>query len=537
MALLDVRDLKIAFYDTTPPTEVVKGISFSLEEGETLGIVGESGSGKTQTALSILHLLKENSAVSGGEILYEDSSVAHASSQDLQRIRGKEISMIFQEPMTSLNPVLTIEEQIAEGLLIHESCTPAERHEKVLAIMHEVELPDPEKLCKKYPHQLSGGQRQRVMIAAALITEPKLLIADEPTTALDVTIQSQILKLLKKINERHHTAILFISHDLGVIRSLCDRVIVMNHGTIVESGSVDDVFFHPKEDYTRRLLDAIPNRRTSLRKRIKIAPTAQWPTGSDKKAAPPAEKEEEPMEEISPNNILKVSHISASYQEGKQRKTVLHDISFELHENEILGLVGESGCGKSTLSKVILGFIRPDEGEIISQVDHPQMIFQDPFSSLNPAKKISWILEEPLRMQKVPKEERKKRVLAMAERVGLSAEHLKRRPHELSGGQRQRVSIAAALIQGSRLILADEPVSALDVTIQKQIMELMVQLQEELQLSILFISHDLNVIYQMCDRVLVMKEGRIVENAETEELFAHPQNDYTKELLAASPEL
>lgn len=292
MALLDVRDLKIAFYDTTPPTEVVKGISFSLEEGETLGIVGESGSGKTQTALSILQLLKENSAVSGGEILYEDSSVAHASSQDLQRIRGKEISMIFQEPMTSLNPVLTIEEQIAEGLLIHESCTPAERHEKVLAIMHEVELPDPEKLCNKYPHQLSGGQRQRVMIAAALITEPKLLIADEPTTALDVTIQSQILKLLKKINERHHTAILFISHDLGVIRSLCDRVIVMNHGTIVESGSVDDVFFHPKEDYTRRLLDAIPNRRTSLRKRIKIAPTTQWPTGSDKKAAPPAEKEE-----------------------------------------------------------------------------------------------------------------------------------------------------------------------------------------------------------------------------------------------------
>ena len=220
------------------------------------------------------------------------SSVTHASSQDLQRIRGKEISMIFQEPMTSLNPVLAIEEQIAEGLLIHESCTPTERHEKVLAIMHEVELPDPEKLCKKYPHQLSGGQRQRVMIAAALITEPKLLIADEPTTALDVTIQSQILKLLKKINERHHTAILFISHDLGVIRSLCDRVIVMNHGTIVESGSVDDVFFHPKEDYTRRLLDAIPNRRTSLRKRIKIAPTAQWPTGSDKKAAPPAEKEE-----------------------------------------------------------------------------------------------------------------------------------------------------------------------------------------------------------------------------------------------------
>lgn len=275
MALLNVRNLKISFYDTTPPTEVVKGISFSLEQGETLGIVGESGSGKTQTALSILQLLKENSTVSGGEILYEGASVAHASRDELQRIRGKEISMIFQEPMTSLNPVLTIEEQIAEGLLLHGNCTPSERHEKVLAMMREVELPDPEVLCRKYPHQLSGGQRQRVMIAAALITEPKLLIADEPTTALDVTIQSQILKLLKKINEHHHTAILFISHDLGVIRSLCDRVIVMNHGTIVESGSVDDVFFHPQEDYTRRLLDAIPNRRTSLRKRNKTASASE----------------------------------------------------------------------------------------------------------------------------------------------------------------------------------------------------------------------------------------------------------------------
>ena len=292
MNLLEVKNICKTYGSGETAVKALKDVSFSVPKGEYVAVVGESGSGKTQTALSILQLLKENSAVSGGEILYEGSSVTHASSQDLQRIRGKEISMIFQEPMTSLNPVLAIEEQIAEGLLIHESCTPAERHEKVLAIMHEVELPDPEKLCKKYPHQLSGGQRQRVMIAAALITEPKLLIADEPTTALDVTIQSQILKLLKKINERHHTAILFISHDLGVIRSLCDRVIVMNHGTIVESGSVNDVFFHPKEDYTRRLLDAIPNRRTSLRKRIKIAPTAQWPTGSDKKAAPPAEKEE-----------------------------------------------------------------------------------------------------------------------------------------------------------------------------------------------------------------------------------------------------
>ena len=293
MSLLDVKDLKTYFYTDSGVAKAVDGVTFSVDKGKVLGIVGESGCGKSVTSLSIMRLVDPVTGKNeGGEILFDGTDILKLPEPEMRKLRGNRISMIFQEPMTSLNPVLTIEEQIAEGLLIHESCTPAERHEKVLAIMHEVELPDPEKLCKKYPHQLSGGQRQRVMIAAALITEPKLLIADEPTTALDVTIQSQILKLLKKINERHHTAILFISHDLGVIRSLCDRVIVMNHGTIVESGSVDDVFFHPKEDYTRRLLDAIPNRRTSLRKRIKIAPTAQWPTGSDKKAAPPAEKEE-----------------------------------------------------------------------------------------------------------------------------------------------------------------------------------------------------------------------------------------------------
>ena len=273
MALLDVRDLKIAFYDTTPPTEVVKGISFSLEEGETLGIVGESGSGKTQTALSILHLLKENSAVSGGEILYEDSSVAHASSQDLQRIRGKEISMIFQEPMTSLNPVLTIEEQIAEGLLIHESCTPAERHEKVLAIMHEVELPDPEKLCKKYPHQLSGGQRQRVMIAAALITEPKLLIADEPTTALDVTIQAQILELMQSLQEKLGMAIIMVTHDLGVIASMCDEIIVMYGGRVCERGTADAIFYSPAHEYTKGLLRSIPTKTNSKTRLVPIGGT------------------------------------------------------------------------------------------------------------------------------------------------------------------------------------------------------------------------------------------------------------------------
>lgn len=258
MALLDVRDLKIAFYDTTPPTEVVKGISFSLEEGETLGIVGESGSGKTQTALSILHLLKENSAVSGGEILYEDSSVAHASNQDLQRIRGKEISMIFQEPMTSLNPVKRIGWQIEESLRIHTELNKEERYQKAIEMMKEVELPDPERLYRQYPHELSGGMRQRVMIAAAMICNPRILIADEPTTALDVTIQAQIVELLKRMNREKQTSILFISHDLSLVKQLCERVLVMKGGYIVETGLTQEVFAHPKEEYTQRLIAAIP---------------------------------------------------------------------------------------------------------------------------------------------------------------------------------------------------------------------------------------------------------------------------------------
>lgn len=513
MDLLTVRNLNIEFCDTVPPTKAADGVSFSLKEGEILGIVGESGSGKTQTALSILRLLKDQAAVSSGEIWYRGRNLLDSGRKELYGIRGKEIGMIFQEPMTSLNPVMTIGEQLEEGLKLHTKDTAQTRRKKVLDLMREVELPQPESLYGKYPHQLSGGMRQRVMIAAALTVDPALLIADEPTTALDVTIQAQILKLLRRINETRGTAILFISHDLGVIRYLCSRVIVMNRGRIVESGPVLQILEHPKEPYTRKLMEAIPGREKSLRQEQKAA--AGW-----------EKKEERP--------VLEVNRVSASYHEGKHGKEVLKEISFQIRENEILGLVGESGCGKSTLSKVLLGFVRADSGTILHHTERPQMIFQDPYSSLNPGKKVSWILEEPLRMQKVPKAERRRRVLEMAEKVGLTPEQIDRYPGELSGGQRQRVSIGTALIQGSRFLIADEPVSALDVTIQKQIMELILKLQKELSLSVLFISHDLNVIYQMCDRVMVMKDGRIVEQKETEELFAHPEAEYTKELLQAS---
>ena len=290
--VLEVSDLHTTFKTDNGDVSAVNGVSFKLEPGKTLGIVGESGSGKSVTAYSIMQILAENGAITGGSVKYKGEDITKLNKKKMADFRGKCCSIIFQDPMTSLNPVFTVGYQLEEAVLLHTDRTKKEAKERAIEMLTLVGVNEPEKRVNQYPHELSGGMRQRVMIAMALACEPDILIADEPTTALDVTIQSQILKLLKKINERHHTAILFISHDLGVIRSLCDRVIVMNHGTIVESGSVDDVFFHPKEDYTRRLLDAIPNRRTSLRKRIKIAPTAQWPTGSDKKAAPPAEKEE-----------------------------------------------------------------------------------------------------------------------------------------------------------------------------------------------------------------------------------------------------
>ncbi|MCA5960604.1 ABC transporter ATP-binding protein [Blautia sp. RD014234] len=512
MALLEIKNLAIEFHDTVPPTKIVENISFSMEEGEILGIVGESGSGKTQTALSVMGLLGEHAKMPRGEILFQGRDILKMQKEELWKIRGREIGIIFQEPMTSLNPVMTIGEQVEEAMRIHSHFSARERKEKALQMMKNVELPNPELLYDKYPHQLSGGMRQRVMIAAALVMGPKLLIADEPTTALDVTIQAQILKLLQKINREQGTAILFISHDLGVIRHLCSRVIVMNRGKAVEQGSVQEIFEHPSMEYTKT-----PGSHTNQKNFSQKAVSSK--TGKGRGIMEP---------------VLEVKHVSASYREGKKEQQVLKDIDFTVHKNEILGLVGESGCGKTTLSKAILGFVKVQDGEIIHHTRNPQMIFQDPYSSLNPSKRVAWILEEPLRMQKIPKEERRRKVLAMAEKTGLSKEHLKRRPRELSGGQRQRVSIAVSLLQGSQFIIADEPVSALDVTIQRQIMELIIKLQEEMKFSVLFISHDLNAIYQMCDRVMVMRDGKIVEEGNVEEVFASPKADYTKELMAAT---
>lgn len=486
--MLKVEDLSIRFSGEEEGTTIkaVDGISFSMQEGEIVAIIGESGSGKTQTALGIMGLLNDRAQCSG-RIFYKGADLLSLSLAERRTYMGKEISMIFQEPMTSLNPVMKIGKQIEEQLILHDSITKEQRKERVMAALEAVGLKDAKLLCEKYPHQLSGGMRQRVMIAIGMICCPGLMIADEPTTALDVQIQEQILQLLKELNQKRRMGILFISHNLNVVKDFSDRILVMHQGKIVESGTPWEIFHAPKESYTQKLLQSIPSREgISL----------------------PGEKEGE--------TVLHVSHLNVFYTEGKgfgrkKRKQVLFDINFQIHRGEAVGLVGQSGCGKSTLSKAILGLNREIEGEIIHGTVHPQMVFQDPYGSLNPAKRIGWILEEPLRIQgKMGAEKRRKAVVEMLERVGLDAGYLERKPADLSGGQRQRVGIALALIQGSELIVADEPVSALDVTIQAQILELLIELKEEFQLSYLFISHDMDVIYQVCDRVLLIREGRIV---------------------------
>lgn len=488
--MLDIKQLKVSFKGEE---EAVKDISFHMEKGEILAIIGESGSGKTMTALSIAGLLSKE-ADFDGEIWLEERNLAALPEKERRRVRGREISMIFQEPMTSLNPVMRIGDQVEEPLLLHETLGKKERRERVLDALTLVGLKEPEKIYYSYPHQLSGGMRQRVMIAMAVILKPKLLIADEPTTALDVEIQDQILKLLLEINKKYQTAILFISHDLNVVRNFCSRILVMYRGEILEEGSAKEIFENPKEEYTKKLLNSIPKGGCFSKKRPEKRPVLE----------------------------VKDLHVYYPDQKGgvsgffkKQKKEVIHGISFTVSEGETVGLLGPSGCGKSTVSKAILGLNRMTEGEIIHHSSFPQMVFQDPYSSLNPAKTIGWILEEPLRVQgKLTKPERKKKVEAMLYKVGLSEEYSRRKPKELSGGQRQRVGIALALILESRFLIADEPVSALDVTIQAQILKLLKELKEELGLSYLFISHDRAVMEEMCDRILWMENGRIIDGKE-----------------------
>ncbi len=510
-----VEHLSIAFQDKNEPLQtVVSDVSFSIGLGkgksEIVGVVGESGSGKSMTALAAMGLLKDNARVLQGAIWLEEQNLFSLNAKELSRVQGSEMSMIFQEPMTSLNPLMRIGEQVGESLFLHPGhgakLSKKEIRRQVLKALEEVGLENAERVYRQFPHELSGGQRQRVMIAQAMINQPKLLIADEPTTALDVMVQEQILELLRRLHREKGVSILFISHDLAVIEKICSRVLVMYQGQIVEEGAVSQVLHHPKHEYTRTLVERFP-----------------------RFIAPPRSKQ----------NVLTLRDVSVFYRErkaersGAQRREIVHHANLEIREGEILGLVGESGSGKSTLAKAIVGLNPQYEGEILMQPDlQPQMVFQDPFGSLNPAHTIGWILSEPLRIIGIKSaKERKERVLQMLENMGLSKDFYNRYARELSGGQRQRVSIGAALLRDSKLLVADEPVSALDVTVQSQILQLLLEVHRQNGLSILFISHDLNLVRHICHRVAVMYQGEIVEIGDAQEIYRSPKHPYTRRLL------
>ena len=508
--LLNVKDLSIGFADHGKLNKAVEDVSFSMEEREILGVVGESGSGKSMTALATMGLLPKAALVLGGEISFAGQDMLRLSADERSRIQGKDLSMIFQEPMTSLNPVMKIGKQVGESLLLHTDFSKEEIHQKVLESLSEVGLSDPETLCEKYPHELSGGMRQRVMIAQAMICSPKLLIADEPTTALDVIVQEQILTLLKSLHEKKDVAILFISHDLGVIREICQNVLVMYHGVIVERGSVEDVLYHPQHAYTKTLVASIPS--------IDTPATSQ-------------------------KTILSMEHVDIYYPEGsggllrkRKMKKVVKDLNLSVYEGEIMGIVGESGCGKSTIARTVVGLNNDYTGTMQLEADaRPQMVFQDPYGSLNPARRIGWIMAEPLRVRGIKdKAEQKRLVLQMLQKIGLDDSYYDRYARELSGGQRQRISIGTALLMDSRLLVADEPVSALDVTVQSQILNLLLDVHRQGNLAILFISHDLNIVEHICHRVAVIYLGEIVEMADVEEIYQNPRHPYTRMLLQAA---
>ena len=572
--MIKIEDLSVAFGET----EAVRHVNLDLVEGEILGVVGESGSGKSVTALTLMGLAADTARVTTGRILFDGVTLREAGSPCDKRLyrsyQGARMSMVFQEPMTSLNPTQRAGRQVEEMLRLHTGLAAAERREKVLEAFRAVGLREPEKVYASYPHQLSGGMRQRVMIAMAVILEPELIVADEPTTALDVTIQNQIIELLRKINETQKNAMLFITHDLNLARRLCHRVAVMKDGRVVEQGPVEEIFRNPKEEYTRRLIEAVPSR---MERRKDIREVFQEPVKGDfrntkeeytkrKVAVSGAEERTSQESAQSAAPVLEVRNLSVYYQDGNvsflsgdrknwqgerlslrerlsgtKKEWVVSGADFEIYPGESLGLVGESGCGKTSLSKAILGMNCHIQGEIRHHSIRPQMIFQDPYSSLNPMKTIGWLLQEPLRAagaldksRAMTKGDMVAAAYDMLRKVGLEESYFSRRPSQLSGGQRQRVSIGQALITSPGFLVADGPVSALDVTIQAQIMELLQRLQQEMHLAYLFISHDINVVYHMCDRIMVMKEGRIIEIGETEEIFEHPREDYTKLLLRES---
>jgi peptide/nickel transport system ATP-binding protein len=565
--MLNVTDLNIQFYNQEDSSwfTAVNNISFRAEQGRVLGIVGESGSGKSVTSFSIMRLHDPQYSRITGSILFDQINLGSLPEQEMNTYRGNRIAMIFQEPMTSLNPVFSCGFQVQEAIMLHQKVSAAVAREKTIQLFNEVQLPRPEQLYNTYPHQISGGQKQRIMIAMALSCNPELLIADEPTTALDVTVQQTILQLLLKIKQERNMAMIFISHDLGVIAEIADDVAVMYKGSIVEQGTVQQLFHHPQHPYTKGLLACRP----SPEYRLKQLPVvADFINGNQEQSVAhllaensytQAEIDSRRAALYAVAPILELRHINTWFPVkkglfGRSADVVkaVDDISLQLYPGETLGLVGESGCGKTTLGRTILRLVEPSagsimfEGQDITHIRHQelrklrrniQLIFQDPYSSLNPRLTVGNALMEPLNVHQVfnTAAQRLAHVQQLLELVDLKPEYLNRYPHEFSGGQRQRIVIARALALQPKLIICDESVSALDVSVQAQVLNLLKKLQRELGLSYIFISHDLAVVKHISDRMIVMNKGKIEEQGFPEDIYANPQTAYTKKLIAAIP--
>ncbi|MFT4673167.1 MAG: peptide/nickel transport system ATP-binding protein [Saprospiraceae bacterium] len=554
--ILDVLGLKISFGKKKEATAVLHGIDFTLYENEILGIVGESGSGKSVTSKAIMGLLPKKNTRVEGCIMFEDSSLLALPPKQFAGLRGNDIAMIFQEPMSALNPSLTCGFQVAEILMLHKNATVSYVKKEVLQLFKKVKLPRPNEIYNSYPHQISGGQMQRVMIAMAIACKPKILIADEPTTALDVTVQKEILQLLKSLQKETGMSMLFISHDLALVSELVDRVLVMYQGNIVEEGTVQEIFSSPKEPYTKALLASRPK----LNVRYKVLPTiASIADNSfDPESITSQQRAQKHQKIYTKAPLLKVQNIAKSYFSTvrffgeKQEVKAVRNISFEVFEGETLGLVGESGCGKSTLGRVILQLEKATKGSIFykgkeitglkrkelrSLRKDIQLIFQDPYSSLHPRKVIGEALMEPMEVHNIgnSKKERKEKATTLLARVGLDASYFYRYPHELSGGQRQRIGIARTIAMEPKLVICDESVSALDISVQAQVLNLLNELKEDFGFTYIFISHDLAVVKYMADQLLVMNDGAIEEIGDADEIYANPVKEYTKKLIEAIP--
>ena len=575
--LLEIKNLVTEFQSDGKAVKAVNDVSFTLKKGQTIGVVGESGSGKSVTSLSTMRLITNPPGrIASGEIIYHSEKgtldLTQLSEKEMQKIRGNEISMIFQEPMTSLNPVYTCGDQVMEAILLHQNVTKKEAKSKTIELFKKVELPRPEAIFKSYPHQISGGQKQRVMISMAMSCEPSVLIADEPTTALDVTVQKTILDLMQQLQKEQDMGILFITHDLGVVAELADHVVVMYKGKIVEQGSVWDIFSNPQHPYTKGLLACRP----PLEKRYSKLPVVSdfMSVDTDGKMSESAATVEELVAglEITPEQrkinheklyaqepLMKVRDLKTYFPQeknllGKVKKWVkaVDDLSFDVYPGETLGLVGESGCGKTTTGRTLLRLVEATSGEVIyngqnilelsnkemrSLRKDIQIIFQDPYSSLNPRMTIGQAILEPMKIHGIldNDKQRKKHVMELLERVSLSASHFNRYPHEFSGGQRQRICVARALALKPKFIICDESVSALDVSVQAQVLNLLNELKREFNFTYVFISHDLSVVKFMCDRMIVMNKGRIEEMGEADEIYANPKSEYTRKLIEAIP--